>query len=176
MWLLRSALLIATFMATQTLSAFPGGDPFKQYYILRISDYAAITGCAVREHEYHRSLNAALRFLVFRDNDTSPNNSIQYARRHTLPLFRALHHDHATPETTVPEHCIAVSLRQIGFALKLLDASWHYRWQAHNPINFRYDPALLERGDVDQRAFPIMSRSNYIAQTGREVTSESYQN
>jgi len=147
--------------------------PIKQYHVLRLADYEAITGC--KGADYVRPLLSAVRFLAFiGSNGGRRNNNLQYARRHTLPLFRSLHHRHATPEGSVNRRCIPSSLRQIGFALRLLDSNGVFGETQVPKQDFAYDPALLKESKIDPRAFPVMSRIDYNAGTGCTVSPIAY--
>lgn len=150
--------------------------PVKQYHFLSLADYEAITDCkGLGWSDYERPMQSSVCFLAFAGSEGCKGISdLQYARRHTLPLFRSLRHSQLTPEGYVAERCIPPSLRQIGFALKLLDANGHFGKSSVPKQDFVYDPALLKVGKIDPRAFPVMSRSDYIARTGCKISPTAY--
>ena len=149
-----------------------GATEHEQFSVLRLADYEATTGCVGAE--YIRPIRSALGFLVFDEAGEKSDNDLQYARRHTLPLFRSLHQKYATPDGSVASRCIPASLRQIGLALKLLDADGGFGKATTPDVNFVYDPALLEHDTASPKAFPVMARLAYIEQTGCAVSGENY--
>lgn len=170
---------IAIFTALAAIFVRPaaaGPDAIRQYHVLRLADYEAITGCGgLGWSDYTWPLQSALHFLAFADLEgEKPNNDLQYARRHTLPMFGSLRRKHAAPKGAVASRCIPPSLRQIGFALRLLDANGDYGVTPTPGIDTTYDPALLKTGPVSPKAFPVMSRLDYMAKSGCKASRKNY--
>jgi len=167
---------IVAFITLMVISVWPSlADPgaSRQYHFLRLADYEAITGCD--GSDYLLPIQSAIHFLAFAgSNGDKRNNGLQYARRHTKPLFRSLLNRYPGHDGAVASRCIPPSLRQIGFALRLLDADGGYGKTRLPKQGFAYDPALLNVGKIDPRAFPVVSRAAYIARTGCTVTPSSY--
>ncbi len=166
-------LVFAAVLGMLVWPALADPDSIERYHVLRQADYEAITGC--HDMDDWRPLQSAIHFLAFAGSDEEGSNSnLHYARRHTLPLFRALRDKHAEPDGAVAERCIPPSLRRIGFALKLLDAEGRFGRNATPKLDFAYDPSLLKTGSVSPKAFPVMARLDYFALTGCKVSTKNY--
>jgi len=156
-----------------TATAKADSNTSRQYHVLRLADYEAITRCS--GSDYERSLQSAVKYLAFAGLTLGElNNDLQYARRHTLPLFRSLQNSHAGPEGYVEERCIPPSLRQIGFGLKLLDTKGRFADTSIPEPDFVYDPSLLKPGAINSRAFPVMTRLDYFAATRCKTSKKNY--
>lgn len=169
--IILAALIVASCSVAPARDA--GATDNEQFHVLRLADYEALTGCVGAE--YNRPIRSALEFLVFDEAGENSDTDLQYARRHTLPLFRDLHHKYATPEGPVASQCIPASLRQIGLALKLLDPDGGFGKTRTPEVDFVYDPTLLEHDAASPKAFPVMARLAYIEQTGCAVSAENYE-
>ncbi len=169
-----SAVIVLMVIPVRSSLASPAA--VKQYHVLRLTDYEAITGCAgLGWSDYAWPLQSSLHFLVFADLEgEKPNTDLHYARRHTLPLLRNLRTGYAGPDGAVARRCVPPALRRILFALKLLDANGDFGVTPTPGVDFVYDPAVLEIDRVSPKAFPVLSRQDYMAKSGCKASRKNY--
>ncbi len=173
----KPALIACFAMMLVLIGAAPlRADPFEKFHALRHTDYETLTGCKVSSFTYQLSLKAALGFLIFGEIDDGPvSSSAGYARRHTRPVFRDLYNNYATPEGLLAARCVHPTLRRIAIALEMLDAQGQYSDRLSRsgelvPAN----PALIRDAEVDDAAFPIMTRQRFVAETGCSIAPAAY--
>jgi hypothetical protein len=141
----------------------------KIYHVLPMRDYTDTTGCDLRS--FSHEMKATLRFLIFADSNLGhKSQDIHYAQRHSYGLFGDLYRKYSTVDNYKADRCMPPSWLEMGVDMALMHPATK---EAENKA-YLHLLKSLDTGDIDPAAYPVMSRSTYVAKTGCTVIPFQY--